>query len=49
MSAIDKLVIRLTCTYVGSDEFGNSYYESKKVNPCTKRTRYVVYFDNKNV
>ena len=38
------MLIRLTSTFVGEDEFGNRYYESKKVNRTFgRRARYVVY------
>lgn len=43
MSFLNNVFIKLFCKKVGSDEFGNSYYESKKSNYLNQKKRYVVY------
>lgn len=47
MSVINKLMIYLTSSFVGKDEFGNKYYLSKKnVNAFGQKKRYVLYGGN---
>lgn len=40
---IVRLTIRMRARFVGEDEFGNRYYESKKPGPHGKAHRYVLY------
>ena len=42
MDIINKFSIKIFCNQVGSDEFGNQYFEAKKVKDSKKR-RYVIY------
>ena len=37
MDIINKILIKVFCTKIGSDEFGNQYFESKK------NKRYIIY------
>jgi NADH:ubiquinone oxidoreductase subunit len=43
MSIIDKLLIKVSCTRVGADNFANEYYESKTKNSFGESRRYVIY------
>jgi NADH:ubiquinone oxidoreductase subunit len=46
MDLISKIAIRISCIKVGSDEFGNQYFEAKKTQEKTKnpkKRRYVIY------
>jgi NADH:ubiquinone oxidoreductase subunit len=42
MDLVSKIAIKISCNQVGSDEFGNKYFEAKKAKNSVKR-RYVVY------
>ncbi len=42
MDLISKIAIKISCTKVGSDEFGNQYFEAKKTRHFKKR-RYIIY------
>ena len=42
MDIINKFFIHFFCNQVGSDEFGNQYFETKKTKHSKKR-RYVIY------
>ncbi len=37
MNLINKILIKISCTKIGSDEFGNEYFENKN------KRRFVVY------
>lgn len=43
MSLFSKWIIKLTATKVGEDQFGNSYYETKRAKRGSRKARYVVY------
>ena len=43
MSILNRLVIKLTCSFKDADCFGNRYYESKKIFSNNCRKRYVIY------
>ena len=44
MSLIDKIYIILTSKFIGVDEFGNKYYESRfDKDSLNNNARYVVY------
>lgn len=43
MSFLNSFFIKLFCKKVGSDEFGNSYYESNSKNYLNQKKRYVIY------
>jgi NADH:ubiquinone oxidoreductase subunit len=44
MYIIEKIFTLLTSKYIGSDLFGNKYYESKKrTDSFKKKARYVIY------
>ncbi len=44
MSLIDKIYITLTSKFIGTDEFGNKYYESRLVkDSLNDYARYVIY------
>lgn len=43
MDLISKISIKISCLLVGSDEFGNQYFEAKKVTNFDKKRRYVIY------
>ncbi|MFT6332021.1 MAG: NADH:ubiquinone oxidoreductase subunit [Lentimonas sp.] len=42
MDLISKIAIKLTCSAVGTDEFGNQYFESNKIRNGVKK-RSVIY------
>ncbi len=42
MDLISKIAIKISCRLVGSDEFGNNYFEAKKIRGNYKK-RYVIY------
>ena len=43
MSLFSKWIIKMTAAKVGEDQFGNSYYETKKPKRGNRRGRYVIY------
>lgn len=43
MSILDNLWIKITSSFVGLDECGNSYYESKNTDYLGRHRRHVVY------
>ena len=43
MNMLSKLAIRLTAQKVGQDEFGNSYYQTRKPKRGNRNARYVIY------
>lgn len=44
MELIDKIFIYLTSKYIGKDQFGNQYYQSRfRQNYLNKKSRYVIY------
>lgn len=43
MNLVNKIKIELTSNKIGSDEFGNCYFEAKKPDECGKYRRFVVY------
>lgn len=43
MSLFSKWIIKMTASKVGEDQFGNSYYETKKPKRGNRRGRYVIY------
>lgn len=43
MSFVNRVFVRIFNKFVGSDEFGNKYYESSGVNYLNKTRRYVIY------
>lgn len=41
---VNKIWILLTCKYVGNDEFGNKFYQSRFTNrPFNRKSRHVIY------
>jgi NADH:ubiquinone oxidoreductase subunit len=41
---INTLLVSFSCKFVGSDEFGNKYYESKKKDRAfDRKSRHVIY------
>ena len=42
MDLISKIAIKISCVQIGSDEFGNKYFEAKKAKNSKKR-RYIIY------
>ena len=42
-TAITRLITKLRGEGVGTDEFGNQYYQDRKVAPNGRRKRWVVY------
>lgn len=40
---ISRLIIAMTSAYMGSDGFGNRYYEGRRKNRLGQRRRFVVY------
>jgi len=50
MSIINKLIIKITSTLVGTDEFNNTYYLSKKNHDALgRKRRYVIYHSNVDI
>lgn len=43
MNLISKLAIKMTAQSVGTDEFGNQYFESRKALRNGRKRRYVMY------
>lgn len=43
MSFINNLKIKLSSKKVGSDEFGNNYFEEKTVRYGNKKKRFIIY------
>ena len=43
MNFINKLIVQLNSKQVGCDEFGNTYFESKKSAANGKKRRFVIY------
>ena len=43
MHLLSKLMIRLTAQKIGTDEFGNQYFEAKKAKRGQRTRRYVIY------
>lgn len=43
MFIFDKWVIKFFSNYVGFDEYGNQYYESKKSDNYGNKRRYIIY------
>ncbi len=43
MTFLSKLMIRLSARHVGTDAFGNSYFEGRKARHHGRPARYVIY------
>ena len=43
MDLVTLITLKLTATQVGSDSFGNRYYEERKARPGRPPRRYVRY------
>lgn len=43
MHLLSKLMIRLTAQKIGTDEFGNQYFETRKAKRGQRKRRYVIY------
>jgi len=43
MKIISHSLIKLSSRYVGEDQFGNRYYEKKRVGPNGRHKRFVIY------
>ena len=43
MHLLSKLMIRLTAQKIGTDEFGNQYFETRKAKGGQRKRRYVIY------
>jgi len=43
MHLLSKVMIRLTAQKIGSDEFGNQYFETRKAGRGQRKRRYVIY------
>ena len=43
MNLVSRILIRLTAEIVGSDDFGNRYYEARRESRLGRRKRFVVY------
>ena len=50
MSIINEFIIKITSSLIGTDEFNNKYYQSrKKLNAFGKKKRYVIYGSNVDI
>ncbi|MDA9231465.1 NADH-ubiquinone oxidoreductase subunit NDUFA12 family protein [Rickettsiales bacterium] len=43
MNLLNKIIIKYSCSKVGSDEFGNEYFERKNADKNGKKKRFVIY------
>ncbi len=43
MNLLNKIIIQYSCNKVGTDEFGNCYFEKKSVSQNGKKKRFVIY------
>jgi NADH:ubiquinone oxidoreductase subunit len=46
MTFLSKIFIKLSAQIVGTDEFGNRYYQSRRIRADGRQRRFVVYKGN---